>query len=456
MKGEAIGGLVPGGGGELEFPGVGGGCHLGNDELTGAEGALVGSGIAGPVKETGGVHDPPAGITEVQQDGRVGEDPFSGRPVGVFRHPAAEKGLGGGEIIVREWVARQVAESERSEPAAEVEGTPEQEGRSRCAVPLEEGGRACLAEAEEGSPGGGQADEGEVLRITEVTPESKVSRSQVADAYRVDAMEARRAVGDGRDREPAVSAGRIGGLEDLPHRGIASARPPGIGTEGGGEVDKEAASIGIGPVVLHEHGVGPAAGPGEVVPDGPPGSVVATPGTGATRDLGAGGEGVEGEPIVERGLAHLSARAVHPWDESLGQSDEIGGGMGGIILVELDREATELLVLQGDLEVGQDLGLGRTAESQQKQEGSWAWHRGRLVESCSAGMFPGGMGVGYLETTIRRRAVLVAGEEMEESSMLSCQVLPRSVRVMTGLAVVPSAVRQKVVHASPSRELCTS
>ena len=86
--------------------------------------------------------------------------------MGVFRHPAAEKGpggkgLGGGEIIVREWVARQVAESERSEPAAEVEGTPEQEGRSRCAVPLEEGGRACLAEAEEGSPGGGQEEEGD-------------------------------------------------------------------------------------------------------------------------------------------------------------------------------------------------------------------------------------------------------------------------------------------------------
>ena len=66
MKDEAIGGLVPGGRRELEFPGIGSGLLLGDDKVTVAEGALVDSSVAGLIEEAAGVDNSPVGVAEVQ------------------------------------------------------------------------------------------------------------------------------------------------------------------------------------------------------------------------------------------------------------------------------------------------------------------------------------------------------------------------------------------------------
>ncbi len=384
MEGETVGGLVPGGGSELEFPGVGCAHNPGNDKLTGSEGALVGSRVSGPVEETGEVDDSPVGIAKVEEDGGVGKNSFGGRPVGILHHPAPEEGAGcegevGGEIIAQGRLARGIEEGEGAEPGTEIERIPEEEGGSGGAVPVEEGCRFLPPEAEAGFAGGGQQEEGEVVGIEQVAPEGEVGRGQVADPDRVDEVEARSAVGDGRHREPAIAPRRVGGLEDPAHRSVVSARPPEVGVGGGREVDEEAASVGVGSVVLHEHGVGSSARAGEVIPDGPSGIVVSITGAGTACDFHPRGHRVEGQSIVEGFLPHLACRSVEPGDQSLGEADEIGGRVGGVVMVELDREASEFLFLQRDLKVSQDLGRGAGREGEKQQGQGEAGHRVKIV-----------------------------------------------------------------------------
>ena len=95
MKDEAIGGLVPGGRRELKFPGIRSDLFSGDDKVTGAEGALVGSGVAGLVEEAAGIDNSPVGVAEVQEDGRIPKVALGGRPVGIFHHSTSEKGPGG-------------------------------------------------------------------------------------------------------------------------------------------------------------------------------------------------------------------------------------------------------------------------------------------------------------------------------------------------------------------------
>ena len=129
MKDEAIGGLVAGGGGELEFPGIRSGLLLGEDKVTVAEGALVDSGVAGLIEEAAGVDNSPVGVAEVQEDGRIPKIALGGRPVGIFHHSAPEEGpggegLSGGEVIALRFTSGEAFEREGSEPVAQIEGAP--------------------------------------------------------------------------------------------------------------------------------------------------------------------------------------------------------------------------------------------------------------------------------------------------------------------------------------------
>ena len=122
--------------------------------------------------------------------------------MGILHHSSPEEGAGregeaGGEIIAEGRTARGIDEGEGTEPGPEIEGTPEEEGGARGAVPVEEGCRFLPPEAEAGLASGGQQEEGKVVGIKQVAPESEVARGQVADLDRIDEVEARCAVGDG-------------------------------------------------------------------------------------------------------------------------------------------------------------------------------------------------------------------------------------------------------------------
>ena len=209
-----------------------------------------------------------------------------------------------------------------------------------------------------------------MLRIKEVAAEGEISRGQVADPYRIDDVETGETVGESCHGEPAIISRRKGGLENSSESGVVLPGPGGVAAESAGDVDKEPASVGIWSVIFHIDGVGPTPRQGEVVPEGPSCIVSASSISGAACDLGAGGEGVEGESIVERGLAHLPSSAVDPRDQPLSETNEIGGRVGGVVLIQLNGETAKFLVLQGNFKVGKDLTPGGTDHGdKEKQDG---------------------------------------------------------------------------------------
>ncbi len=293
-----------------------------------------------------------------------------------------------------------------------------------------------------------------MLRIKEVAAEGKVSRGQVADAHRIDDVETGETVGEGCHGEPAIPSQGEGGLENSSEGRVGLPGPGGVAAESAGDVDKEPASVGIWSVIFHIDGVGPASRQGEVVPEGPSCIVSAGSITGAACDLGASGEGMEGESIVERGLAHLPSSAVHPRDQPLSETNEIGGRVGGVVLIQLDGETAKFLVLQGNFKIGKDLSPSGTDHGDKEKQDGRAEHEGTWVLGVRGELRVARMG--HLVTAIRKRATPVAGEVIAESSTVSCHALPRSDWLITAELAMPSSVLQTVLHCCPSSELCTS
>lgn len=274
VEDEAVSGLVSGGGGELELPGVGSGFFPRNDELAGAETSIVDSRISGLVEETAGVDDSPVGVAEVQKDGRISKTALRGRPVGIVDHDATVEGpgresLGCSEIIALEFTPRKVTQGKGAQPAAQIEGTPKQEGGARGGVPFEKGGGTRLPESKDWGARGWEKEKGEMIRIEKIASEDEVPRGQVADVHGLNDVEAGQTVGQGCYCESAITSRRIGGLENPSKGGMGSTRTVRVAAEAGWNVDKKPASIGIGSVVLHVDGVGSTSRHGEVVPEGP-------------------------------------------------------------------------------------------------------------------------------------------------------------------------------------------
>ena len=293
-----------------------------------------------------------------------------------------------------------------------------------------------------------------MLRIKEVAAEGKVSRGQVADAHRIDDVETGKTVGEGCHSEPAIPSRGEGGLENSSEGRVGLPGSDGVAAESAGDVDKEPASVGIWSVIFHIDGVGPTSRQGEVVPKDPSCVVSAGSITGAACDLGASGEGVEGEAIVERGLAHLPSSAVHPGDQPFSETNEIGGRVGGVVLIQLNGEAAKFLVLQGNFKVGKDLAPGGIDHGDKEKQNGRAKHEGTWGLSDWAEL--GVARLGHLVTAIRKRATPVAGEVIAESSTVSSHALPRSDWLITAELAMPSSVLQTVLHCCPSSELCTS
>lgn len=76
---------------------------------------------------------------------------------------------------------------------------------------------------------------------------------------------------------------------------------------------------------------------------------------------------MEGQAVVIGRSADPSAGAINPWDQTLSETDEISGSVGGVVLVELDGETAEFLVLQGDLEVSENLAPGGADQGEQEE-----------------------------------------------------------------------------------------